>query len=61
MAGMAKAMRHMPQGMGMGGLPGLSDGMPAGAQGLSSAELAAINRERKKRKLAKQQKRKNRR
>lgn len=68
MAGLARAMRNMPQGAGgplgdlaagLGGLGGAGAG--AGRQGLSSAELAAINRERKRRKLEKQHKQKSRR
>jgi signal recognition particle subunit SRP54 len=69
LANMAKMMKGMPAGMtgspGMPGLGGLGDLMGAGPSmgpgaGLSSADLAHINRERKKKKLAKKQKQKNR-
>jgi signal recognition particle subunit SRP54 len=68
-AGLARALKNMPQGGagmgfpggGLGGLPGMEEMMQGGRGGLSAADLAAINRERKKKKLAKQQKQKNRR
>lgn len=69
LANMAKMMKGMPAGMpglpGMPGMGGLGDLMGGGASmgqatGLSAADLAHINRERKKKKLAKKQKQKNR-
>jgi signal recognition particle subunit SRP54 len=64
-AGLAKAMKGMQGQGGMGGgfpgLPGMPDMGAMNGPKLSSADLAEINRERKKKKLAKQQKNKNRR
>ncbi len=69
LANMAKMMKGMGSGGGAAGgladlMGGLGSGFPQGgggqAPGLSTAEMARINRERKKKKLAKKQKKKNR-